>query len=82
MAHPSKYCSDLLFFADVPREKRHVVVPLDDVEDRDVIPASQKLLDNVAAQETAAANNKIDVLLCTSHDGGGQENVGLDAKPE
>jgi hypothetical protein len=43
------------------------MVALDDVKDGDNVPAGLESLDNMAANEAAAANNKVDFAL--GHDG-------------
>ena len=52
----------LVLLADVTRVERDVVIPLDDVEYRDSVAAREEGLHNVAPEETAAANNEVNVF--------------------
>jgi hypothetical protein len=52
----------LFLLCDVSRVEWDIVVALDDVKNGDNVASCSKLVDDMSAQETRAANNEVDVL--------------------
>lgn len=45
----SQSCCDLILFADVPRIKRHIVISLYNIENRDIVASLEELVHDMAA---------------------------------